>query len=200
MAHRCPGCRATGPGAWPNLVRGPTVKTVPLHGKKAAGRVALVDDVDYELVSRYRWHVREATYPGLRSNGPYAQTNVPISESPRRYKSLGMHTLLTGWLRVDHVDHDGLNNQRANLRPATPGQNNANRRPRIYGSSPFKGVYWYKAGHVWRARFRGDGKEYHLGQFATEEEAARAYDAVARATWGEYAYLNFPDAATSRAQ
>jgi hypothetical protein len=166
--------------------------TVPLSGKKARGRVAMVDDGDYELVAQYRWHVREATYPGLRSNGPYAQTNVPVPGPVRRYRSLGMHTLITGWPLVDHVDHDGLNDQRANLRVATPGQNNANSRPQANSSSPFKGVHWYKAGRIWRSTITVNGVKHYLGQFATEEDAARAHDAAARAAWGDYAHLNFP--------
>jgi len=168
------------------------VLTVALCGVKAAGRVTRIDDENRDLVSQYRWHVREATYPGLRSNGPYAQTNIRLPGPPRRYKSLSMHTLITGWPRVDHIDHDGLNNQRANLRPATPGQNNANCRPNAVSSSPFKGVYWYKAGRIWRAKITISGKKYHLGQFTSEEDAARAYDAMAWEAWGEYACLNFP--------
>lgn len=152
----------------------------------------MVDDADYELVAQYRWHVREATYTGLRSNGPYAQTNVPVPGPTRRYRSVGMHTLITGWPFVDHVDHDGLNDQRANLRAATPGQNNANSRSHANGSSPFKGVHWYKAGHNWRAKIVVEGVKCHLGQFAAEEDAARAYDAAALAAWGEFAHLNFP--------
>jgi hypothetical protein len=164
--------------------------TVPLGGKKAAGRVALVDDQDFELVSQYRWHICEANRPGY-DGGPYAVTN--IRQSPGAIPgALFMHTLITGWRRVDHRNHDGLDNQRANLRPTTDSQNMANSRPRGNGTSRYKGVCW--EGRRWRAGIKVNGRRRHLGCFVTEEAAARAYDAAALATWGEYAWLNFPPA------
>src|SRR5580704_12477253 len=92
------------------------MKTVPLHGAKAAGRVALVDDDDYELVMQYRWRVIEN-----RSGVAYA------CSSPGR-TTLAMHKLITGWARTDHEDGNGLNNQRYNLRPATLQENARNSR------------------------------------------------------------------------
>ena len=93
--------------------------TVPLGGKKAAGRVALVDDEDYELVNQYRWHVREDARPGHRS-GPYAGTCLPGPGG--KFVFVFMHTLVTDFPKPDHIDGNGLNNQRSNLRPATAGQ------------------------------------------------------------------------------
>lgn len=165
------------------------MKTVPLGGKLAAGRLALVDDADYELISQYRWHIFE-TPRKWRTSGPYARTK------PWKTSGFFMHTLITGWQRVDHIDHDGLNNQRSNLRPATTGQNAANGRPRRNPSaSPYKGVFRAPRcpRRPWFAYIRADGVSDFLGNFATEEEAARAYDAAALAVWGEYAYLNFPE-------
>lgn len=165
------------------------MKTVPLHGKKAAGRVALVDDADYDLVMRYRWHVVELDRPG-RSCGPYA---VSAIYDPPPQRTIRMHRLLVSWPRTDHIDHNGLNNQRHNLRPASSGQNGANRRPNLGTSSQFKGVRWYPKLGKWCARATKDGHTFHLGYFASEIEAARAYDAAALTLWGEYAYLNNPD-------
>jgi hypothetical protein len=162
--------------------------TVPLHGKKAAGRVALVDDQDYALVSQHRWHICEASRPGY-DGGPYAVTNLPRPLGSSR-AALFMHTLITGWPRVDHRNHDGLDNQRANLRPTTASRNMANSRPRGTGASRYKGVSW--TGYRWRASIKVNGRIAHLGNFVNEEAAARAYDAAALAAWGEYAWLNFP--------
>jgi hypothetical protein len=167
------------------------MKTVPLHGKYARGRVALVDDEDYELVMQYRWHVTEAKRPrkqGVTEAGPYV-----VCQPRRGVSRVRMHTLITGWNYVDHKDHDGLNNQRSNLREATASLNGANRRKMAGYSSVFKGVSWLKKQRIWVAKIRIDGQLRYLGRFRNEADAARAYDAAARAAWGEFAYLNFPN-------
>ncbi len=145
---------------------------------------ALVDAADAELVGRYRWR-RDS-----RSDGPdYALTL--IMPRPAR-KSVRMHVLLMGQPGIDHVNGDGLDNRRVNLRPAAPSQNNANMRSRGGCTSRFKGVCWYKAGRIWVAQIQVEGCRRYLGRFPSEEDAARAYDAVALAAWGKYALLNFP--------
>lgn len=174
------------------------MKTVPLHGKIAAGRVARVDDGDYDLVMQYRWHVIERVRPGRRTHGPYAAAGIWDGE---RNRHILMHKLLTGYPQTDHRNHDGLDNQRHNLRPATDPQNHANeRKPLAYGGKPtssrFKGVCWSKRERKWQARIRvGNGKRLDLGMFKSEIDAARAYDEAALTAHGEYAYLNFPQAA-----
>jgi hypothetical protein len=173
------------------------VKTVPLYGEKAAGRVALVDDADYELAMQYRWNVQERTRPnGRRDMGPYAFTSVPRDDG--RNRIVWMHRLLMpGVAQVDHEDTYGLNNQRSNLRPATGTQNQGNRRKaRLHDgravSSRWKGVGWFKPAGRWRAYMTQHGHHKHLGYFTDEEDAARAYDAAAREFFGEFARLNFP--------
>jgi hypothetical protein len=105
-----------------------------------------------------------------------------------------MHRLIMGLadddlIEVDHINHDGLDNRRANLRGATQTQNLANMR-KTRGSSQYKGVSWAKRAKRWRAHIKTDGKERHLGQFLSGEEAVRAYSAAAREAWGEFANLN----------
>jgi len=163
--------------------------TVPLGGKRAAGRVALVDDQDWELDSQYRWHIFEVIRAG-RNNGPYAVTTIRLPDGKRC--ALYMHNLVMGRLGVDHQNHDGLDNQRANLRPATRDQNMHNLRSRIASSSSFKGVSWDRGNRKWKAQIVIGGRKRHLGLFAAGDDAARAYDAAALAAWGEYAWLNFP--------
>lgn len=162
---------------------------IPLHGKKARGRVAFIDEEDWELVSRHRWQLHEMPQRlGLRTNGPYAKTHT--YQDGRRV-GLAMHVLIMGQVGVDHIDGNGLNNRRSNLRPATISQNGANRRKQAGTSSVFKGVCWNKRRKKWSATIRYDGKTRSLGYFVNEEDAARAYDAAALATWGEYARPNF---------
>lgn len=171
------------------------METVPLNGKKAAGRVALVDDGDYDLVMQYRWHVREQWQAsGRRINGPYAMATI---WRDGRQGGLLMHKLITGWPFTDHINHDGLDNQRHNLRPGHGGLNMRNQRAWLEHSSRFKGVSLIPHSGKYRARIQVDHRIRSLGCYFTEEEAALAYDTAARVAFGEYACLNFPDGANS---
>lgn len=116
----------------------------------------------------------------------YAQRTV--QGPPQR-----LHTFLTGLPFTDHANGDGLDNRRSNLRAATPSQNSANQRRSSRNTSGYKGVGWYARTSRWRAYLGTGGKQHHLGYFGSPEAAARAYDAAARAQWGEFARVNFPD-------
>lgn len=160
------------------------MKTIPLGSNGHEG-IALVDDVDFEFVSQWAWHL----------SGKYAARQVRIKGTKRK-RTLYLHRLITGCpegLEVDHIDGDKTNCQRYNLRTATQGQNATNRRKRAGTSSQFKGVSWYTKIGKWRAYYNRNGRTLYLGNFDDEEAAARAYDAAARVHYGEYARLNFPD-------
>lgn len=150
------------------------------------GMCAVVDDADYEWLSLYKWNAC------VHYNGrAYATTNRGPDGHPAR-----MHRLILTadpGMDIDHIDGNGLNNQRANLRTATRSQNNANKRP--HKGRRYKGVFRVskKESSRWKASIRKDGKTYHVGVYDTEEDAARAYDTSARAMFGEYARLNFPE-------
>jgi hypothetical protein len=158
---------------------------IQLVGKKARGRVTLVDDRDCDLASRYRWRVIERPQPNGRIDGPYAMTT--FTRDGRRV-DMYLHTLLTGWSLTDHANGDGLDNQRSNLRQANRALNNYNQAPRLGTSSRFKGVTWHKRCRKWQAAIKVDGKNHYLGVFAREEDAAAAYVAAALEIQGEYAY------------
>jgi hypothetical protein len=152
------------------------------------GYSALVDAADYEWVSRYRWRI-------LRGhNGKIYATSSVTS------RSIYMHRLIAdtpAGHETDHINGNGLDNRRTNLRIATCSQNSANMwKPRRPDGSPassiFKGVTWHKKNHKWIAKIHVAGHSKYLGSFASEAEAARAYDSAAEAAWGHFARLNFP--------
>jgi hypothetical protein len=167
------------------------MQTVQLYGKVAAGRVALVDDKDYELVMLYRWSVIEVKQSGDRRPIPYARAYVPAVGGQKR-GSVTMHNLITGIIGVDHANGNSLDNRRSNLRAATQGENTGNKRKRLSASSQYKGVSWHKRTGRWRATIGAAGQRRHLGAFVSEIDAACAYDVAAREAYGEFACVNFP--------
>lgn len=147
------------------------------------GRVALVDDEDAALVlANGPWH-----WAPTGNRVGYGRTNVKVDG---RWTLTGMHNLILGAKYVDHVDGNGLNNTRANLRLSDPATNAANRFRRRDSKTGFKGVE--RAGNRWRARIVVRGERRELGCYTTPEAAARAYDAAAIQAWGEFARPNFP--------
>lgn len=164
------------------------------------GRVAVVDEEDYEELSRWKWHVVKS-----RNGREYAARRAATCEAGER-KQITMHRQILGpppshAPLVDHKDGNGLNNRRSNLRCATSQQNNQNKSRRRSGhSSQYKGVTQNKRlGKGWSAYIadgpvgpNGRAGTRFLGNFATEEEAARAYDAAALVSFDEFAALNFP--------
>jgi hypothetical protein len=147
------------------------------------GLVAQVDDKDLPLVEGLKWHA-------LRSGGHAGY--YAGSHGPDGYVYMHRVILGPGGPHVDHINGDGLDNRRSNLRHATPSQNGANSGPRR-GTSRFKGVGFDRARGKWKAAIKINRVHNNLGRFDNEEDAARAYDAAAVVAWGEYAYLNFPE-------
>lgn len=153
------------------------------------GFVALVDDRDYEDLAIHRWHVKV--------HGRTAYACRTTRDGGKKTTTRYMHAQITGYVKTDHVNGDGLDNRRANLREATAAQNSRNQRPVRSSASKYIGVTWHFYGRSavgkWRAQITSDGKKRHLGLFATEEEAARAYDRAAYERDPEFCRLNFPE-------
>lgn len=150
------------------------------------GLFALLDAADEPLISGIKWYAVPA------SDG---STFYATRSHPETGRQLRLHNVLmappTGML-VDHINRDGLDNRRENLRLATFKQNMANRRFPV-GISGFRGVYAYgRKRDRWSANISRNGQSTPVGVFDDPADAARAFDAAARAEYGEFAVLNFP--------
>ena len=152
------------------------------------GKYAIVDPEDYEQLARYKW------YAMRNGREYYAVRNVPAGKDRR--KDLRMHQVIMGTAEgkfIDHTNHNGLDNRKANLRTVTKQQNNWNRRKkRGNNSSRYKGVNWIKSVGKWRARIQYNDREISIGYFDNEKAAAMAYDAKAKELFGDYAAPNLP--------
>lgn len=152
---------------------------------RGSDRPALVDDQDFDLVSAYRWRLDRRE----DRNTVYAYSTSRIDG---RY--VPMHALILGYLPgfvADHIDFDGLNNQRRNLRVVTQQHNSLHRRLGKNNKSGFRGVSQDEYGK-WVAQISHSGTTRRLGRFETAEEAALAFDAAAIELRGQAAELNFP--------
>jgi hypothetical protein len=137
-----------------------------------------IDAADWVNVRGHRWYAHKDR------NTFYAHTDG-------KRTALMHRLLLPDAVEVDHKDRNGLNNQRANLRPATSSQNAANRRKRkVAVTSQYKGVDWYRRTGKYYARIMVNGKQHYLGSFTNQEDAARAYNAAAVEHFGKFAKLN----------
>lgn len=146
------------------------------------GYFAVVDAADYAWLSRYKWTALVAgskVYAIRAHKGKTILMHREIMQPP-------------DGLVVDHIDGNGLNNRRSNMRACTREQNLYNSRPRNKRSK-HKGVRYCEERDNWIAEITRRGHKFHLGTFDDEIEAARAYDRRAVELFGAFARLNFPD-------
>jgi len=158
------------------------------------GQVTLVDNRDQEWLSKFKWC-------SFYNRTQHYAVRQPSRKDGKR-KHIAMHraiwehhygTIPEG-MEIDHINGNGFDNRLENLRLCTHHQNQFNQRKIKSASSKFKGVYLDKShrGKKWHSHIKIDGVMTTLGYFATEIEAARAYDAKAKEKFGCFANLNFP--------
>jgi hypothetical protein len=150
--------------------------------KLSSGRETILDDEDYEKLSKYKWHECKG----------YATRTYWVKENgKRKLKRDFIAREIMGnpkGMHVDHINGNTLDNRKENLRIVTLQQNSWNQSKKKKGASKYKGVT--KNGNRWRARIRVDDKLIHLGYFGTQEEAALEYNKAASFYYGEFARLN----------
>ena len=155
------------------------VRRIPL----TRGKFALVDAEDYYQLSKFNWQ---------------ALTNATIFYACGKVdgKTIKMHRFIMNapsHLVVDHIDRNGLNNCKSNLRLCTVAQNSRNSGSNKGSTSRYKGVSWNRNVKKWGAQIRLNYKIHRIGYFENETEAAKAYDKRAVELHGEFACLNFPN-------
>ena len=153
------------------------------------GKETLVDDEDYDELAKYSWG---ACYDA-DTNSYYVRRGARTSDG--RNTTIGMHQHIMGFpskkgMKVDHINHNPLDNRRCNLRVCSNSSNRANHRLQKNNSSGLNGVYWHKRDKAWRAQLKYQNKQITLGNFPTREKASRAVDARLKQLFGEFAHLN----------
>lgn len=152
------------------------------------GKIAIVDDEDYERISQWRWHAHfnfiNNTLSAIRKE----------KDENGKHHQVFMHNEImnvANGFEVDHINHNRLDNQKSNLRICTHHENMFNRRSQDNSRSQYKGVAWHKHNKMWQANITVDRKQINLGYFKNEIDAAKAYDKAAQKYQGNFAFLNF---------
>jgi len=159
--------------------------------KLTQGKVALVDDADFEELSKHKWWA----YYRRSENRWYCARKAPSGVERPRQKTVYMHAVIAGTqpgFDTDHIDGDGLNNTRRNLRVCTRAENQHNQTRKNQGrTSRYRGVSWNNKNRKWEAVIRSNWKQAYLGGFDSEHDAAGAYDVAGIARDPEHFTPNF---------
>jgi len=148
------------------------------------GKVALIDDLDYGIIQNHKW------YATNRGNTYYAVAR------PKGKPPIYMHRMILGLVpgdtrETDHINHNGLDNRRENIRACSLSENHRNRVSLVGKTSNFLGVSWDKTRRKWTAHIEASGEQKNLGRFSFEVLAALAHDFAALRYHREFANFNF---------
>jgi hypothetical protein len=190
---------------WRRLRYGYAFRRIPL----TQGRFAIVDPQDYRRLSSYKWRLcrtrgknvlyaeRSVRLPGGRYSRILMHRQImgdlllASSTQNPKLRTQNYHRYLSDGYVIDHINGNGLDNRRANLRLATVAQNAWNSKKRK-SRSGYKGVWFAADKGLWRAAIVYHGRRIHLGYFTDKIAAAKTYDSAAKKYYGEFAKPNFP--------
>jgi len=161
-------------------VRG-DVAIIPL----TRGHSAIIDAVDVDLVRKINW------WASSSKSTSYARGIQQAVPGEGKGEYVYLHRIIISapdGVHVDHINHDGLDNRRDNLRLCNVSENIMNAQKRSDNKSGFKGVSWEKIGRKWRAQIRSRGKKIHLGSFDSPEDAHQAYSRASQEMHGVYGF------------
>ena len=158
------------------------MKQIPIYYKKKVVSHAQVSDKDFKYLNQWRWRLSKSKKSTLQ----YAYTDrydiCPVITvcMHRIVLERKLNRQLISKEYTDHKDHDGLNNQRRNVRLATSSQNQMNQRISKNNTSGYIGVYWHKKHKKWQSQIMVDRKQMFLGRFINKEDAVKAYVKAAK--------------------
>ena len=158
------------------------MKKIDTSTKTHPNRFTLVDDEDFNWLNQWKWRTE------------FARGKKYVCRSKREGFGTRMHRVILKAKKgeeIDHIDGDGLNNQKVNLRFCTHAENMRNRDLQKNNTSGYKGVSWSRKNKKWQAHIKYKGKQMGLGLFFCLIKAAAAYDEAAKKLYGKYARINF---------
>lgn len=164
------------------------MKLIDVSTPKFPNTFTMVDDADFEIFSKWRWAAEMGRYTFYVFRHTYPDGNHIRFALHREIMDCPLSSL------VDHIDGNGLNNQRSNLRLATHSQNQINRRVQKNNKSGFTGVSWNRARKKWTAHIFGGPRKKGLGSFSLLEDALKARRNAEAAFYGEFSRANRPPA------
>lgn len=151
-----------------------------------AGQAYFIDDEDFEKIKNFSWHVIKSPYT--------MYVSAMKKEYGKPYTAILLHRLVMGaskGMEVDHINGNGLDNRKINLRMCSQSQNQANRQKTSkHMSSKFKGVYWCKRQKRWVAKIDCNSKRHYIGSFVNETDAAVAYNKKSAELFGDFSRIN----------
>jgi hypothetical protein len=146
----------------------------------------LVDDDDWEYLNEFSWYISHTGYS-------YTGIWMKFKQTTKQVKMERFIMRVPKGFIIDHINGNRCDNRKENLRLVTKQENNINRCKRSGCPTTYKGLTWIAKERRWKVRVKLDGKEYYVGRFVNEIDAAHAYDFKALELFGEIARLNFPD-------
>lgn len=149
------------------------MKQLPLKD----GKVALIDDEDFEWANQWKWSLRSRGYVNRTSGKKTIWLHREIMKTPQGFDT-------------DHINGDKLDNRKLNLRICTHSQNLMNQKLNSKNTSGFRGIVWKPKRKKWQVQIKKNQKIYHGGYFKNKLEAVRVYNIKVKELFGEFARLN----------